>query len=98
MGSAPDWSRRVVQRLILDAKEALSLLDGALSEPAFEIRMRALRIGRRDCKIIEGRARSLSLAPPEIEVLDRLIDQIKSRLRFLKGTLYERNGQKITAG
>lgn len=87
MGSLPEWNRTAIQRLIADAKDALSLLDGALSVPDFEIRMRALRNGRQDRKNIEKRVRSFLLTPSDLETLDRLIDQIKSRLRFLRGNL-----------
>jgi hypothetical protein len=87
MGSPLDSNRAAIQRLVADAKDALSLLDGALSVPDFEIRMRALRNGRRDCKNIERRLRSFTLAPAERETLDRLIGDIKARLRFLRGNL-----------
>jgi hypothetical protein len=80
----PDWNRTAVQRLIADAEDALSLLESTVSEPTLEVRMRAMRNGRRAFKDIGRRRRSFLLTPHDAATLERLLEAIKARLRFLR--------------
>ena len=87
MDSPNNWNRTAVQLLIADAKTELSLLDGAVADPNFEIRMRAMRNGRRAFKDIRVRARSFLLAPEDVAVIDQALEKMKARLRFLRERL-----------
>lgn len=84
MGPASDWNRTAVQRLIMDAEDTLSVLNRALAEPDPEDRLRALRNGRRAYNEIVTRRRNFLLTPMEGLALERLLDNIKSRLRFIR--------------
>ena len=79
-----DWNHTAVQRLIIDAEETLSTLDYAVGEPDCNVRMRALRNGRRDYKEIVIRRRSFMLRPGELLALEGLLETMKERLRFLR--------------
>jgi hypothetical protein len=83
----PDWNSTAVELLIADAEGTVSNLDNAVSERNPEIAMRAIRNGRRAYEDIAVRRRALVLKPVDITTLERLLECVKERLRFLRERL-----------
>jgi hypothetical protein len=79
-----NWNRPAVQRLIIDAEDAVLHLDRAFAETDPAVQLWAIRNGRRAYKDISIRRRSHLLTPLEIAALERLLENMKERLRFLR--------------
>ena len=89
MGSNPlDWNRSGIQRLILDAEDALTFLNNALANPDPEERARAMRNGRLIYKELIRRRRGYLLTPVAFTASERLLEQIKANLRRLRDSLF----------
>jgi len=85
MGSnALDWNRRGIQRLIIDAEDAVSFLNAALSNPDPIERARAMRNGRLIYKELVKRRKNFLLPPVSMVASERLFDQIRATLRHLR--------------
>ena len=88
MGSnSLDWNRRGIQRLILDAEDALSFLKNAQVNPDPEQRAQAMRNGRLIYKELTGRRKRFLLTPVSATAAVRLLDEIRESLRRLRESL-----------
>jgi hypothetical protein len=84
LGSLTDWNRSAIQRLILDAEDALRLLEDALAQGNYEEQARAIRNGRRAYKDLVRRRRSFLLTPLAAAALEQLLAQIRGRIFALR--------------
>ena len=82
--NSSDGDRTAVQLLIANAEGTISILDNVLLEPNPEVAIRAIRNGHRAYKEIAISSRVLVLTPVDIAALERLLGNMKQRLRFLK--------------
>jgi len=88
MGSnALDWNRRGIQRLIIDAEDAVLFLDAALSNPDPMERARAMRNGRLIYKELIRRRKNFLLTPVSAAASEKLLDQIRTALRCIRESL-----------
>lgn len=82
-----DWNRTAIQKLILDAEDALRLLDDALASDDYEEQARAIRNGRRAHKELMWRRRNFLLTPLAAKALEQLFAQIQGRIFTLREKL-----------
>ena len=88
MGYNPlDWNRRGIQRLIIDAEDALSFLNGVLSNSDPAERAMAIRNGRLIYKEMVRRRKSYLLTPVSAKACEQLFDEIRGALRRLRRSL-----------